>query len=551
MISCCHLRVWFVPVAVGLLAVVPARNTLAQQAAKPTVVVSLASWDKLLSDIEYISRAAGAAEVGGLVTLMAAQYTEGINTNKPAGMYLTFAGPQPTGVAFVPVSDFGAVVAKIEEAIGEPEDVGGGVMKIALQREIFFKEKGGWAFISDSAANLDSTPANPGESLGTLPEDYELAIQVNMQEIPPPLREMAISAMRDGFERGIEGAIDGDDADLQAELGERSIDSMVSFIQEADQITAGWGVDSDKGTTFLDVTVTAVEGSELSSQFALLDGNTTKFAGFMLPEAAARLNFTSKASEKEIKQVALMLEVMRNKAFEAIDGDDDLPDDKARATAKEILGSLIEVLDKTVATGKFDGGGCLVLDNGNLQLVAGGFVSDGNKVEKSLKQLVELGRSIENNPKFDLIKFNVATHRGISLHTVDIPLPEGEDEARKVFGDAMSVVVGTSSEAVFVGLGNGCQELLKRVIDESAARGETVTSQATFDIALGPVLEFAAAIEESPEVQMMADALSQVDGDDRISFTVTSVPRGAAYRFQVQAGVLQLIGQAVKMQGQR
>lgn len=543
-----HRKVWIAIIA-GVLAIANVGQGFAQQPGKPAVVVSLASLDELLANIEYLTQAAGTAEVGGLIKLMAGQYTQGIDTAKPVGMYLTFAGPQPTGVAFVPVSNFDAVLGKIEEAIGEPENVGGGIQKIALQREIFFKESGGWAFISDSATNLDSTPADPSTVLGTLPENYGLAVRVNVQQIPMPLREMAINAMRDGFERGLDSAGDDEDAELQAKLGKQGIENMVSFIQEADQITAGWGADQQAGTTFLDVTVTAVEGSRLSEQFALLDGNRTKFAGFMLPDAAARLNFASKASELEIEQAQFALGLMRKRAFQEIDEDDDLPDQNARQTAKEIVGSLIEVLEKTVATGKFDGGGSLLLDQGSLQLVAGGFLVDGDKIEENLKRLVELARSIEDDPKFDLIKFNLESHRGISLHTVDIPLPEDEEQARKVFGEAMSVVVGTSPGAVYLGIGEGCRDLLKRVIDESASRGEIGIPQATFDIALGPVLNFAAAIEDSPEIQMMAQAMAEVQGKDRISFTAASVPRGASYRIQVQEGVLRLIGAAAKMQG--
>ena len=56
------------------------------QETKPVLVVSIASVDRLLSNIGYLTRAAGTPEVGGLVTLMASQYIEGLDTTKPAGL---------------------------------------------------------------------------------------------------------------------------------------------------------------------------------------------------------------------------------------------------------------------------------------------------------------------------------------------------------------------------------------------------------------------------------------------------------------------------------
>ena len=80
-----------------------APTLFAQNASKPAVVISIAKFDKLLGDVGYLTRAAGAPEFGGLVTLMAGPYLQGIDTRRPAGVYLRFNGPMPTGVAFLPV----------------------------------------------------------------------------------------------------------------------------------------------------------------------------------------------------------------------------------------------------------------------------------------------------------------------------------------------------------------------------------------------------------------------------------------------------------------
>ena len=533
---------------IGLMVVAPAAKVQGQQgqAAKPTLVVSIAGVNSLLDNIGYLTRVVGTPEVGGLVTMMAGQYIQGLDTKRPVGMFIVMAGPQPTGVVFLPVSDFAAVIAKIEESLGEPEDLGGGVRKISVQRDIFFKESNGWAFVTDSASNLENLPDDPSEMLGTLPQDYEVAVRVNVQSIPGSLREMAISQIREGFERGLEGSKDEDARELQQKIGQHSIKNLVSFIEEADQLTVGWGVDSNEGSTYLDVDLSALPGSKLTERLALLSGNETEFSGFLLPEAAAKLHFTSRAAEEDIEQTKLVLGMMRDKVMEGIDDDDELPNDEARAKAKEIVGAFIQVIEDTVASGRFDGGAALLLNDGKLQLVGGGYLVDGSVIEQNLKELVELGKSIEDDEKLDQIKFNAESYQGINLHTATVPIPEDEDDARKVFGSELSIVVGTGAKSAYVALGTDCESLLKTVIDRSGSQKVEVKVPVTFDIALAPILEFAAAIENEPEVKRLAESLQESNGKDHITVTTATGPRSVSYRILVQEGVLNLIGQAAK-----
>ena len=167
----------------GLLLVALPTVAAAQNAQKPAVVISLASVDKLMGNIGYLTRVAGSPEVGAIIQIMSGQYIEGLNTKQPAGGYITFT-PQPTGVIFLPVSNFDMVVTKIEEMVGELQDVGDGVKKLTLQREIFLKEKDGWIFASDQRANLDNTPADPTQLLEGLAETYDVAIRANVQNLP-------------------------------------------------------------------------------------------------------------------------------------------------------------------------------------------------------------------------------------------------------------------------------------------------------------------------------------------------------------------------------
>ena len=55
----------------------------------------------------------------------------------------------------------------------------------------------------------------------------------------------------------------------------------------------------------------------------------------------------------------------------------------------------------------------------------------------------------------------------------------------------------------------------------------------------------------TPILAGLAEALQNGQGNDRIAITGTSIERGVTYRLEVEEGVLQLIGQAAKLQNAR
>lgn len=531
----CVLGLW--------LATVPS-IVMAQNAQKPAVVVSLASVDKLMGNVGYLTRVAGSPEVGAIITIMSGQYIEGLNTKQPAGAYVTFT-PQPTAVVFLPVADFKAVTTKIEEMVGELVDVGDGVKKLTLQREIFLKEQGGWMFVSDQLANLGNVPADPTEMLEAMYETYDIGLRANVQSVPKELRQMLLSEIKEGFERTIANEQDEVKRRTQKEVGGRVIDKIVRFADEADQLTVAWGTDKKAGKTYLDFSATAVAGTTLAQEINSVVTMKSDHSGFLLPDAAATFHFATPVMKNDIEQTVLMLNKAREKALSEIDKDKDLPSDEARATAKEIVGSLMDVLQKTIESGKLNGGAALRLAPQSINFVAGGFVADGKSVEKDLKQLVELAKQAKENPYVD-IQFDAATHGGVTLHTITVPVPAREEEARKILGEKMLTVIGTGATTVYVAFGDDSMELLKEVIDGSvAATGQTAPM--TLNVSLAPIMAFAASVDDDPIVAGLAEALKNGQGKDHIAISSKAIERGVAYRVEVEEGVLQLIGQAAKM----
>lgn len=516
------------------------------QEVKPVVVVSVAKIDRLMGSIGYLTRAAGVPEVGGLVTLAAGQYLQGFDTKRPVGAYVTVRDERPSVVVFAPISDFKTIRDRLREAIDEPTELEGGILKYRNDRPVYVKPAGNWAFASDNDKNLANLPADPAALLGGLDKTYDIAVRVLADNVPQELRDKAVAEVRKGFDQIANRAPNNLDKDVQQKLQRTSLDQLIAFIQESDQLTFGWAIDSQGERTFLDVALNAKPGTNLATQMANLGDRPSKFSGFRLPEAAASVQFIAPVADRDKEQIRLALSTLKTQALKEIDEDKDLDKNNARAAAKEIVTQCLDVLSGTLDQGVIDGGAVLLLENKSLSVAVGGLVSDGKVLENALRKLADLGKDEADFPK---IKFDAEKYQGVAFHTASIPLPEDEKDARRVLGDRLDVVVGAGPQSVYAAIGKNGTELLKKVIDVSAAAAADKSPPVRLTIALSPILKFAASLDDNALLNILSTTIDQFPGKDNVEISATGIERGVRYRIEVEEGVLQLIGQAAKSRG--
>lgn len=525
----------------------PAVQAVAQD--PPALVFSVASPDRLLNDFRYLTQAAGLAEVGGLVTVMAETWLDGLDKKRPAGVLVAFQDTTPVNVAFLPVSDLAAVRKKLEERGVKIEDLEGGVKKLNVRRDLFMKEQAGWVFLSDKASHLAHLPQDPVRHLMGLELQHSVALRINASRIPPSLKERAASHLREALDRRLQREVDkaaARDRELAARLVGLRSERLQAAVQEFDQLTVGWGVDRQAGKTYLECEVRALAGTRLARQLASLQGAGSASAGFLFPEAAVTLQYSAAVSPEQDELLAGTLQVLRGRALARVDDDPGLPSPAPRETVKESLGMLVDVLQATSKKGHLDGGAAIVLSPGSVQVVAGGRVADGTKVEEAARKLVEVAK---DRPNFPQVHFDAETYKGVDLHTLSVPVPDREKDARRLLGDRLDVVIGTGPERAYLAFGRECSGLLKKVIGRSAGGAQPAAEPVRLSVAMAPILALAASLENRPAVSMMAKAAEESRGKDHVLLTARPVERGAVYRLEIEEGVLRLIGQAARARG--
>ena len=531
----------------------PLREVQAQgnMALSPAVVVSLTNIEEHLADVNYLFTAAGQADAAPLVKFFVVPYLEGIDKTKPIGGVVTFQEGQPKFVAFIPVTDLNAVMEKVEAQAGPAEDAGNGVKKLTSPdgQELFVKEKNGWALAGNDMALFDHTPDDPITLLSGLNKTYNVAVRLNVQNVPKDMKDMLIGQYTQMMDAFSEGGLDADPDSAEAveKVAENAIQSLKDLSEEADKITVGWGVDEMAKSTFIDFTMTALDGTKLAKRMAMMQDSKTNFSGFVLDDAAATFNFANKLHPDDIATYKIALKTTRDRVMPELDKDEDL-DEQQRAAAKELVGTVMDVLSQTVETGKLDGGGALLLEPGSINFVAGGYIADGTSMDKSFRDLINLAKDGDDFP-FTEVQFDAEKHGEISFHKLRAPVDD--DEARPVLGDEVEIAVGFGMKSFYVAFGKDPIATLKQVIDTSAASPDKQVRPVQVTVSLMPILKFAASVSEEPIVGMMIEALENAPGNDKIRISSQAIQLGGTTRVELDEGVLQLIGAGVKatMQG--
>jgi hypothetical protein len=530
---------------VFLLSLLAATNSCWAQAPAtaryPALVVSVSGISTLLDDLRFLARSAGMPQFAGLVTLMTEPYTQGVDVSKPTGMLVTFDGSQPTGLVFVAVSDFASLLQKLSEQVGQTEDLGGGVWKVAMDRDAFLKQHAGWVFAASRAADLEELPNDPTIFLGDMPRQYTLGVRVDARGIPDAVRSSNWDKIRSRTNQFLDEQLDsasaGDRLTLQ-QARQTEIEDLISLVQGVEQLTVGWGNERAAGKTFLEVTVVPRDGSELAEQLTLAAARRTTLGQFHLPEAALSCSLDVVLPTVPDEQVRRLLQQARRKLD---------PQFMSKPGFGEAWLQLTEVIRATMRHGNLQAG-CVVVGGGRnvqqTQFVAGAKVAEAQRLCGPFRTVLD---GLHDHASGIQISWREDRYGEFSVFRGHVALPPGDAAARRLFGERLQFAAAIGVDRVYWAHGPTCIELLQGKLDEAPPVNLTHPVPVQVKARLRPLLEIARTLDDGPATAMMAAALRQTQAGNRVRATVTTRQGTLACRLEAEAGALQLIGEAAKL----
>ncbi|MCA9215273.1 MAG: hypothetical protein KDB27_19530 [Planctomycetales bacterium] len=510
-------------------------------AADPVAVVSVSGIKEALSDVEYLLEATGTDAFGQFFMPSVKNYLQGLNTERPLGMALSFNGTDFQPLVFLPVDDLDTFLTQVEDTVGEPADAGDGILELQGPETVFVKQKDGWAFVAQHIEALDDLPEQPEKLLGGLYKEYDVAIRGFIGNIPEQYREMIIGQMEAGMEQGL---ADNDDPNAE-KLARAQVDEIKRLFNEADTLTFGWNVDTKNKQIYFEGSATAKPGSKLARDMAATANAQTKYSGFIVPNAAISGNLAGVITEDKATQTKAMLSTFEKSAVEELEKDGDIDSDEMRASAKNLVSSVFKILRDTADTGKFDSATSVILEGSSITIASASHVADGSEAEKLVQDLVKAAEK-SGDVSFSKLKFNAGTHNGVRLHEIAIPIPD-EEYVSTVLGGELEVCIGADQNDLYVVVGANPVSTLKSMIDSSKAKGAIKASPFNATVKLSPILRFAESVEGKIQVGEIAEMLED-SGNDHVRIEAVYKPNQAAYRFTIEEGVLRAIGQVIQAQ---
>ena len=516
---------------------------------KPIVTIAFSGYDDLVSDLNFVGELAGNPQLGSaleMTTMLATggQELKSLDKSKPWGGIVVAEGPEIRGLGFLPLGDLEELKAILETNGVENKEEDDCLVVSVNGQDVYFKGAEGWLFFSGQSVNLKDLPKDPAESLGGLHDSYNLAVRLDVKNIPEMLRGLLLEGLQMGLQAGMTQMPEETDEQyaLRTKVAEQSLEQLKMAVNELDAIQLGLAVDEKVPSIYLDIDVIALSDTETARRIMAPKGMATKFGGFAVPDALVAYNAVSRLQEDQVDQVKAMIKGFYDNIKEELD-DQELPEDVAKAS-NQLVDDAFAILNATVEERELDLGMFLQAGDEQASWLAGIRVADGSKVEDVLKVVVD--EAAKEMPALkEAVKFDAAEHEGVRLHTLTIPTEAlGAPQLVEFFGDELVIVVGAADKAVYLSAGSNSLDLLKKAIDASKTAKDLPPASLT--ISVGTIAELVGKYAPDPQVQnvvgLITAKLADSKGKDRITLTTTISDNRVKNRIEIEEDLLKVLG---------
>ena len=474
--------------------------------------MSFAGYDALVNDLNFIGELSETPQLaqsleGILALVTRAQGLVGLDKSKPIGAAVSLSEDGvPQFVVFVPVTDSEKLLDALQGLVPTVEDLGDGYSELKPVKGIpvIMKETGGWAFLSNEKESLADVPKDPAKLLGDMAVKYDIGVQVNVQNIPAPIIQMALGQIRAAAEKGLNDADEQQKALVHAQL-----EQVEEVLKEFDQLKLGFAIDGKTKSSYLDVGMTVVPGGKLSGQIndAIKAGKATSLAGLADEDAVVNFHFSNPITENDKEVILGALGPGREQLNTKID---EVEDAAMRDVLKGMAKDVMDVAEATIKGGRLNGG-AVMFGEGPFEVVVGGIVVDAKKLEGVFKKAVE---TFGQAPDVPPVKLNAAEHAGVTFHTITFPIED--EKLADFFGDEMTVAIGFGSDRVIIGAGEEGVDIASDVIDVSKEDAGEEFPAGQLEVQLAPLLNYFVEnglIPEGPG-QFVVDTLEESEADN-------------------------------------
>jgi hypothetical protein len=505
-------------------------------AAAQVASVTLQSLDGWLDAARYSLTMAGheeqAKQLDGLLeAVLQSDGFKGIDTKKPLGVYLPKFLVNPTKpplVGFVPITqekEFLDFLGRLNVTVGSAEK-GLRKLEIPTGQTVYLRFDKGYGFVAEAAESLQSV-LPPDGFAKAMPSTCLAQIQLNLDQIPAPLKKLAVARMDAELAKKKEKQAGESQEDYQGRLIGMKLarDFIARLVEDSQGVRWSLSLDKTKHQFAFEAALQAVPGSVLQQEFQQMAKSKTAFAKVLEGAPAALsshgiLHDSVRADLNKLVDAALQAALNKEKSV------------VKRAVAEKVF----QVLEPTLKSATYDS--VVALRGGRADQPLTGIlavqVKHGKQMEQLARELVEEVKGKER----EYIHLDAQKVGETSLHVIQGP-PEDEKgkEIAEVFG-AAKFTLAFQEDAVYLALGKNGPEEIKRALTQASPGTSAPGSQpAAFQLDFHG-RAFTRFEKNAGKRKAFEEALSQ-PGSDLIRLTV----RGGddlQFRLEVSSQYLKL-----------
>jgi len=510
---------------------------------EPVVVVTVASLNKLIADVNYVTGVVGQPQFGGIFSMMAGTFGQGLDTSRPVAILVPVIDGVPAPIGLVPTTDAESMLKRLEGQIGPADKLDDGTLVVAAGNNlVYIRQVGTWAAVASDRDMLDHVPADPDATIQGMGDKYDIAVRLNASQIPLNVRETYADQLRQGLEQFLESQPGADPQSLQ--LGMAQLEQFKKLILETDRVLFGLNINPAKRLINIDTAFTATPGSSLASLYSGQKAIPSALSAVLRANSAIRYHAASSIAPETAEMFDASLDMAMESVAQLLDDQDQIGED-VKAEIEELLEGLLAIASKTMKEGKSDVGVAVVADDGVFRLAGGGFLYSGEAFADWLQKLDTKLRQIPNPPVF---RFNESTYKDVAMHSITIDIPNMPKQVSDLLGPQIVVHVGTGPQSAYFGVGKESPAMMQRLIDTAGSDEGDLADRplGQMRIRLLPLLRLSQSIRSYDQAATMLDAVALASDHDFIQASTTSIPNGQASSLEIGEGLLRLIGVGIR-----
>ena len=523
----------------------PAAKPIPEGPQLPVIVLNIASLDRVLTDVDYMFKAAERPDMMELVTNFITNQVgdlKGMNREKPFGVMLFLATglpPRPTPVLYVPVDGIEDLMKVVETGPVKPRPVDGkeGHYELKGRRRGFYCVlKRGYAYLTneDNKELLEAELPEPAAYAEPMAAKYDLGISLQIKNVPLTIRTVMLAFLRQSTEGQLQQRDGESDAGykMRRAQGINNLELIEQILTQCDQIQIGVDSSQERRNVEVELLLDATPDSEMAKMTKDLAGRKSFFAPLFDDGKPLTVSASWKMDKRERKAAVAMVDALRVSLTK------DLP-----AESVPNVAPLFDSMKATAENGEMDF--CVQfqpVSDRKFVFVGGLRVIGGESLGRGLEQLLT---AVQGREELDKVELNADSHQSITFHRlVAKNVPQRE---QKAYGGVPSVYLGASSQTLWFALGGDeAMPRLKSAIDavqEGQATEPTGGTAFPFQMILhtAPWLNLP-SIDEADESRQDFAKQALQENSDSVRVSVQPTDTGTRSRIVIDEGFIKLVG---------